>query len=212
MSDRHSRRDLLAAAGGAGVAATAGCLSWFRPSAPDCEGEQLTDLAPPARGAADAPVTVEVFSDFACPHCATFATERAPVLDDDVDAGRVRYVHRDFPIPVSDRSYPVANAARAVQYHADDAAFWTYADRLFANQDSFGTDALATHAEAVGVAPATVRDAVESQPFCELLKGERSAGTDRGVESTPTVFVDGEQYENPDRETLASAVRAALRE
>lgn len=208
----RTRRRLLGAVGAAGTAATAGCLGLgiFGPSLPSCSGEQVTDVAVPTRGAADAPVRIEVFSDFACPHCKTFAEEAAPRIDDLVESGDVLYVHRDFPVPVSGRSFPVANAARAVAYLADDAAFWAYYDRLFADQGAFGTDRLADHAAAVGAPAGRVRAAVENLSFCETVKRDRSAGSDRGVEGTPTAFVAGERYGGPDADEFEAAVREAV--
>jgi len=208
----RTRRRLLGAVGAAGTAATAGCLGLgiFGPSLPDCSGDQITDVPAPTRGDDDAPVRVAVFSDFACPHCKTFAEEAAPRIDDLVESGDVLYVHRDFPVPVSGRSFPVANAARAVAYHADDAAFWAFYDRLFANQGEFGADRLAEHAEAVGAPAEAVRAAAADLPFCEAVKADRSAGSDRGVEGTPTAFVAGERYGGPNPEEFEAAVREAV--
>jgi len=207
---RPSRRSLLGLVGSAGVAGTAGCLGLFGPSIPDCSGDQITALDPPTRGDRSAPVTVEVYSDFACPHCETFATQVAPRIDEEVARGDVLYVHRDYPVPASDRSFPAANAARAVQDTADGAAFWEYGDWLFANQDDLGSDRLVAIAREIGVPEAPVETAVEDGPYCELLKSERSEGADRGVEGTPTVFVDGDRYEAPDGDEFERAVDDAL--
>jgi protein-disulfide isomerase len=59
-----------------------------------------TESADKSAGRPDAPVTLEVFSDFQCPHCAKLhfgALKEA--LGDCVASGRVRIVYRDFPLP-----------------------------------------------------------------------------------------------------------------
>ncbi len=206
------RRDFLAAVSAGGLAGSAGCLGLgiFGPSLPDCSGDGVADLPAPTRGHGAAPVRVAVYSDFDCPHCATFAFDVAPRIDHHVARGNVAYVHRDFPVPVSGRSFPAANAARAVQDAAGDAAFFTYADRLFANQDDLGTDALVGYAEDLAVAGATVRAAVQDARYCQVVTDDRSTGSDRGVEGTPTAFVDGEKYAAPGADEFERAVESAL--
>jgi protein-disulfide isomerase len=51
-------------------------------------------------GSASAPVTVEIYSDYECPACAAFFLDTMPsLMADYVQTGKVRIVHRDFPLP-----------------------------------------------------------------------------------------------------------------
>ena len=62
------------------------------------------------RGSADAPVTIVEFSDYQCPSC-----KRAqPVLEQVLQEfkGKVRLVHKDFPVPSHKGARPAAEAAR----------------------------------------------------------------------------------------------------
>lgn len=206
-----SRRGLLATISAGTLGAVAGCLGGQNDSdGGTCSGEQLTDLEAPARGDADAPIAVTVYSDFACPHCATFALDKAPTLDDDIADGRVRYVHRDFPIPVSEEwSRPAANAARAVQYHVDDASFFEYTHGLYRNQDRLGTELFGDLADDVDAPREDVVAAAKDRPFCEVISEDRQNGIDRGVEGTPTVFVNDRKLVNPSAEELRTAVDEA---
>ncbi len=206
------RRRLLAAVGSGVAVGGAGCLGLglFGPSLPDCSGEGVAERSPPVRGDDGAPVRVAVYSDFACSHCATFAAEAAPRIDDHVEAGDVAYVHRDFPVPVSGRSFPAANAARAVQDGAGDDAFWTYSERLFANQDALGTDDLVAYAEDLAVDTTTVRTAIEETRYCEVVTSDRRRGTDAGVEGTPSVVVGGDLHAAPSPAEFEDAVETAL--
>lgn len=208
---RYSRREMLAATGVVGLSSTAGCLGLLTPSLPDCSGEQITDVGVPSKGAEDAPVTVEVYSDFGCPHCADFADEAAPRISGLIEDGEVRYLHRDYPIPSSDRSFPVANAARAVQNHAGNDRFWEYYDLLFGHQGEYATDKLQEYAKQAGAGDVDVRAAVDDLPYCERIKSDKSRGNDNGVSGTPTVFVDDEKLEGPSADDFESTVRDALR-
>lgn len=207
-----SRRRLLGAVGTAGLAGTAGCLGLglFGPSLPDCSGDGVARVDPPVRGSGSAPVRVVAYTDYGCPHCETYVRTVAPRLDDRITGGDVLYLHRDYPIPASGRSFPVANAARAVQDAAGDAAFWTYYGRLFANQGEYGLDRLVAYADGLDVAGERIRTAVDELRYCEAIKAERATGSEVGVEGTPSVTVDGDLYEAPSGDDLERAVEDAL--
>src|SRR2546425_393177 len=88
----------------------------------------------PARGPADAKVTVVEFSDFQCPFC-----QRAkPVLDEIATRhpNDVKIVYRHLPL---DSLHPRARAsAEAAACAAEGNKFWEFHDRLFANQRALG--------------------------------------------------------------------------
>lgn len=212
--DSLSRRRLLQRSGAATIAAGAtlgtaslsGCLDLglFGQSLPSCDGEQITDVSAPSRGQSDAPVTVDVYSDYGCGHCADWALEAAPQLDDEIDAGQVRYVHHDFSL--SEGSFRVANAARAVHYYDGPEAFWTFDRLAFENQGSLGTQTLVDLAAEAGASVEKVRTAATDLPFCRALKDDRQTAADRGVSATPTVFVDDEKFVGPSIDEVESAI------
>ena len=51
-------------------------------------------------GSASAPITLEVYSDYECPSCRALWMDTLPqVVKDYVTPGKVRIIHRDFPLP-----------------------------------------------------------------------------------------------------------------
>lgn len=51
-------------------------------------------------GSPSAPITIEIYSDYECPFCAKYFNETIPLLAAQyVDTGKVKLVHRDFPLP-----------------------------------------------------------------------------------------------------------------
>jgi len=51
-------------------------------------------------GSASAPITLEIYSDYECPHCARFYDETVPlIVAQYVSTGKVRLIHRDLPLP-----------------------------------------------------------------------------------------------------------------
>ncbi|MFI0609290.1 MAG: DsbA family protein [Anaerolineae bacterium] len=89
----------------------------------------------PYRGAPQAPLTVEEFSDYHCPFCARFAQQVQPTLLKDYAAtGKVRFVFREYPI-VSLHPNAARVSAAALCAGAQGAeAYWTLHDALFAQQ------------------------------------------------------------------------------
>ena len=69
-------------------------------------------------GTVMAPITVEVYTDYQCPHCRAFYLETLPLLTSEfVKTGKVRLIHRDFPLSqfqYSKTAMHYANAAGQV--------------------------------------------------------------------------------------------------
>jgi protein-disulfide isomerase len=67
----------------------------------------------PVRGDADGPVTIVEFSDFQCPFCA----RAAPVIEDVLKKypKGVRFVYKQFPLPMHPMARPAAQASLAAQ-------------------------------------------------------------------------------------------------
>lgn len=205
-----SRRAVLALGVGT-IGSLAGCTVPFLggPEPPDCTGDQITELPAPVSGPDEAPVTVAIYTDFDCPHCRDFFTEAYPTARDRIPTDTARFVHHDFPIPVSEWSYPVASAARAVQNARSEAAFWEFSERAYRHESGYSNSVLKQFARETGTDPETVRHAAEQLPYCQLLKREREHGSDRGVEGTPTIFVNDEKLEAPSADELTNTITNA---
>ncbi|MFW6448804.1 MAG: thioredoxin domain-containing protein [Halobacteriota archaeon] len=187
----------------AGVA-LAGCLG-------DDGGDTVDELPVPTMGDDEAPVEVEVYVDFSCPHCRTFETEILPQLRENyLDSGVIRYRHRDFPIPVDERwSWEVASGMRAVQDEAGDAAFFEAVSAIFEHQDGYSLDVIEAVGDEVADVGAATRSAAEDETYRPVVEADREAGEEAGVPGTPAVFVEGTLVEGYAYESVAGAIDAA---
>ncbi len=101
----------------------------------------------PARGDANAAVTIIEFTDFQCAACGAMY----PVMEDVLKSygNRVRFVIRDFPLttahPNAFRAAQAASAANA------QGKFWEYIDILFRNQSTLDADSLKKYATQIGL-------------------------------------------------------------
>ena len=83
----------------------------------------------PVLGPATAPVTMVEFSDYQCPYC-----RRAQGAVDQILGkyqGKIRFVHRDFPLDGHPRAMPAARAARCAD---EQGKFWDYHHALLTSR------------------------------------------------------------------------------
>jgi len=205
-----TRRTYLTTVGTAAAVGVAGCsgtnsssdASGAAATSYDCEltdREPVSELSQPVAGPSDAAVTVDVFEDFACPHCADFATGGLSQLKDEyLDGGNVRFRHFDLPIPVSEWSGHVANAARSIQDTQGDAAFFEFSLAAYENINNYSWQLIGDLAADVGADPCRTLSDASNATYEPVLNDNRETGSDRGVESTPAIFVDDTLIEPPE--------------
>jgi protein-disulfide isomerase len=183
--------------------------------------------APPARdgsiptdgyalGAADAPVTIDVFEDFQCPYCRLFTEQVEPQLVDTlVRTGVARLVFHDLAFLGEESRW----AAVAGRLAAEQGLFWPLHDYLFANQlgenvGSFTPDRLMAMAQAAGLDMDKFISGLQvpaARDLWALIEAEmRDTASALGIRATPTVLVDGVPLASVDFATIAAAVGAAL--
>ena len=218
---RTTRRSTLVALGSTiALSATAGCLGGSGDGSfpSDCDGtavETVDSLPRPTLGPEDAPVTVDVFEDYACPHCATFTTNVYPQLESTyIEPGDVRYRYFDFPIPVAETwSWRAASAARAVQDRTDTETFFSFGKTLYEDQSRLTEDGYQFIREVAadhGVDGCTVATAAEQEAYRGVVEADRQAGIDRDVPGTPAVFVNGTLLEGYEWDTVSAAIDERL--
>lgn len=215
-----TRRSYLTAVGGAAaLGSTAGCLGGSASALPDgCDVgdlDSVSSLPRPALGSEDAAVTVDVFEDFACPHCQTFTEDVYPEIRSTyVDSGDVQYRFFDFPIPVDDTwSWAAASAARAVQDRADAETFFAFTEGVYANQGRLseeGYQVVHDLADELGVDGCTVAAAAEQESYRPVVEADREEGVSREVPGTPAVYVDGDLLDGYGLNTVDSAIQSRL--
>ena len=148
----------------------------------------VTDVDPhKAFGSKNAPVVMEVFSDFQCPACRTlFLTTNRQLMDNYVSTGKVYLVHRDFPLPMHAYSRVAARYARAA---AEIGKIEPVEKALFENQDKWEQtgDVDGTLAAVLSSAEMTkVRALVKGGTLEPLIDKDVQLGQMYRVSQTPT--------------------------
>ncbi len=148
----------------------------------------LPDVDPhKAFGSKNAPVTMEVFSDYQCPACKTlFTTTNRRLMDDYVSNGRVYLIHRDFPLPMHAHSRVAARYARAA---AQIGKVEVVEQALFQNQEKWEQSGDVDGTVAAVLSPAEmakVRALVQGGTVDPMIDKDYALGQTYRVNQTPT--------------------------
>ncbi len=144
-------------------------------------------------GSDDAEIKVVEFTDFQCPYCKKMHEDViAPMLRDYKD--KIQFVFKNFPL----ESHTLAlSAAIASECANEQGKFESYADKLFASQDSWSKlkDATATfkgYARTLGLNAADFNKCLDEKKYEEKAKSLLEEGKDFGIQGTPTLFIGGD--------------------
>lgn len=147
-------------------------------------------------GDPNAPVTIVAYEDFQCPHCQDFnAAMEKTIREDLVKPGiaRFEFKHRFVIGPDS------LTAAMAAECAADQGRFWEYHDALLAslrqNSAAVKISNFEQVAASVGLDSGVFNDCIESQKYKEAMLREDIEARDKGVDSTPSVFINDVRYQ-----------------
>ena len=158
--------------------------------------------AGPSFGPADAKVTVVEYSDFECPYCSK-AAEVVKTLKENY-ADKVRFVFRQFPLPMH-RNAPLASEA-ALAAHAQ-GKFWPMHDKLFENQRALDRASIEGYAQELGLNMAKFKEALDGDEHEKTIEADMALGKEIGVQGTPTMIVGTKRVSNPtDYATVAKLI------
>ena len=148
----------------------------------------VPDIDPHAAvGSKNAPIVMEVFSDFQCPACKTlFVTTNRQVMDNYVSTGKVYLIHRDFPLPMHAHSQVAAQYSRAA---AHVGKLEPVEQALFDNQEKWEQNGDVDGTVAAVLTPAEmtkVRALVKSGTPNALIQKDLALGKFYNVNQTPT--------------------------
>jgi protein-disulfide isomerase len=181
------------------------------PAKPDAQPNPV--VAPGAEAEAGQPVKVVAYIDFICPVCKRFETTYNEALKGLRNEGKISLEYR--PLGFLDRqsttnySSRAANAAACVADKAPEK-YAEYIDVLFANQPAEGgaglsDDKLKSLASDIG---ADINSCVDDKTFRPYVKYSTQLASNIGITGTPTIFVDGKQWDGSS--DLNAEIQAAI--
>ena len=149
-------------------------------------------------GPPNAPLQIEEFTDFQCPHCGDGHRVMMEMLRR--YPGKIHLLHRDFPLdmacnPMLKREFH-PQACRAALYarcSARQDRYWPYEELLFENREQLFEDNLRSLAADVGLDRKRLDACLADPGTMQALQTDINEGMQRKITGTPTIFVNGKK-------------------
>ena len=180
--------------------------------APAAETEPAPSPAQEQPAVETALVTLEEFGDFQCSHCAQFALGMGKqVKEDFVNTGRIRFLFRHFPF-IGEESF---RAAEATECARDQDKFWEYHDTVFenwdgVNQGAYSDDNLKGFASRLQLDRDAFDSCLANGKYRGKVEEDLQLGERMGVNSTPSLFLQGRRIQVADYSDLAALIESAI--
>lgn len=158
-------------------------------------GQPTLDGTEPMLGSPSARYTVVEFADFECPHCGVIAPQLHELVSAQPD---VKIYFKNYPL---DQSCNVniqrpfhqdsCRAAIAGECARQQGRFWELNRLMFMNQESLGADGLDFMIKQVGLDAAAMKACQDSPAARDAVVADVAHATALGLNSTPTLYVQG---------------------
>jgi protein-disulfide isomerase len=168
-------------------------------------------------GNPNAGVTVIEYASLWCSHCGHFYKTVYPELKKRyIDTGKINFIFREFPL--NDRGAVGSMLARCAGRTGGKDKFFAVVDVLFEQQENWayvkdpGPPLMALSKQA-GFTEQSFKACLNDQKLLDGLEAEQTrASTKFGVNSTPTIFVNGKKLQGDmDIEALAKEIDPLLK-
>ena len=106
--------------------------------------------------------------------------------------GKIRFVHRDYPLDFHKGALPAARAARCA---GEQGRFWDFHRNLLARLTDFSAEDLMGRAGEMSLDMPKFEACFNSDRYTEEIEASFAAGRAIGVTATPTFFINGRRLE-----------------
>lgn len=174
--------------------------------------KDLVTSASQVAGEATASANLVEFSDFQCPACGSVFPILRRVKQEFGE--NMQFVYRHYPLPQHKNAKKAAEASEAA---GAQGRFWEYHDLLFINQSEWenlsNPDALnkfIDYADSLGLDIERFRSELEGGVYALKVQEDLSAGSRLGVNSTPTIYINGKKVSLRSYDQLRAEIESVL--
>ncbi len=161
----------------------------------------------PSQGNPTAPVTVVMFSDFQCSACSAIHPILKKAMDEYKD--KIHFVVRDFPLEsIHENAFQAAQAANAANAQGK---FFEYTELLYNNQNSLDNTSLKEFASKIGLDRKKFDADLDNGKYAAEIRKDMADGESYGINSTPTIFINGVKARDFSVEGFKQAIERALK-
>jgi len=152
------------------------------------------DIESPFFGSKNSKAQIEIFSDFQCPACINFHEKIGKKLESDyVKTGKIGYLYKNFPLPFHKNAPDDASAAMCAYAQGK---FLEFADKMYAlekEKDGLNVDdsERINIAKDLGLDTEKFTTCITEGHYINKVASDSLEAQNRGVEGTPTIFLNG---------------------
>ncbi len=141
----------------------------------------------PSIGPENAQVTIFEYSDFQCPYCSRVGPSLDKIKTEYKDT--VKIVFKNYPLSFHAQAQKAAEAGECANLQGK---FWEMHDKMFANQNALGIDALKRYASEIGLNTDKFNECLDSGSMASEVERDFQEGVTAGVQGTPAFIIEGE--------------------
>jgi len=157
---------------------------------PEPEKKQVAvPTSAPAKGAANAKVTMQIFSDFQCPFCKRVEDTVKEVEKNYSD--KVKIIWRNVPLPMHPDAPLAAEAGMEGFKQKGSKGFWDMHGKMFQNQQALKREDLEKYAQEIGLDMAKFKAALDNRTHKPSVEADAKAAQDAGISGTPAFVING---------------------
>ncbi|MFO0566084.1 MAG: thioredoxin domain-containing protein [Polyangiaceae bacterium] len=162
------------------------------PPPPEKKEVPPPDADSPMKGAANAKVVIQLWSDYQCPFC-----KRVEPTVDEIEkefGTKVKIVWRDLPLPFHQDAPLAAQAGREAYAQKGNAGYWKFHAKAFeaqGNPDGIKRPGLEKIAQEIGLDMDKFKAALDSNKHKARVDKDAEIANKAGVSGTPSFVING---------------------
>lgn len=159
-------------------------------------------------GKDDAKVTMDLWTDYSCPHCQSFEADSSDVITAKVSSGELKVRYHNIQI-VTSYGTQAGSAGACVATYAPDQ-WWNFNTALYANHssetDGYQGSELADFASQQGITNSDALSCIRDERYTSWISDNTTAAGQAGVTGTPTLFFNGQKSETVSGDALGAKI------
>jgi protein-disulfide isomerase len=183
------------------------------PETPTALPPAASPETPTAQGKTSRTIMLEEFGDYQCPPCGNLHPVLKTIKEEFGD--RIKFVFHHFPlIQIHPHAVSASQAALAAGFQG---RFWEMHDLIYKNQSAWSSAADAqpfflSYARQLGIDVSRFMNDAANPRTIAIIQSDLQRGQSLGVNSTPTVFIDGREipFKNLTLDYLRNEIKSRL--
>lgn len=139
-------------------------------------------------GNKNAKIKLVEYSDFECPFCERAYPTFKQLIAEYGDKISIEYKH--YPLGFHKNAQKAAEASECA---GEQGKFWQFHDKIFENQKSLSPSALKQWAGDIKLNTAKFNSCLDSGKYAAKVNAHFTEGQSKGVNGTPTTYINGEE-------------------